>query len=180
MTRAYFTPISHLCTYIVCADLLTYIINWTSMHSYIVRWHTIVRRTWLIRMCAVNIHTCNTTQSCVCACETTLSYSHTVCKLSLIRLSTPIHTCAMTASWRIHIHYCVLTYLYTSDPGIELKSPARMMGVAGACKKIATVRSHITHMNDSCHTHEWVMSHIWMSHVTCMIDGNTVKGACKY
>ena len=26
--------------------------------------------------------------------------------------------------------------------------------------------SHVTHMNESCHTYEWVMSHIWMSHVT--------------
>ena len=25
--------------------------------------------------------------------------------------------------------------------------------------------SHVTHMNESCHTYEWVMSHIWMSHV---------------
>ena len=24
----------------------------------------------------------------------------------------------------------------------------------------------VTHMNESCHTCEWVMSHIWMSHVT--------------
>jgi len=28
--------------------------------------------------------------------------------------------------------------------------------------------SHSTHMNESCHTYEWVMSHIWMSHVTHM------------
>jgi len=26
--------------------------------------------------------------------------------------------------------------------------------------------SHVTHMNESCHTYEWVMSHIWMGHVT--------------
>ena len=26
--------------------------------------------------------------------------------------------------------------------------------------------SHVTHMNESCHTYEWVMSHIWMSHVS--------------
>ena len=26
--------------------------------------------------------------------------------------------------------------------------------------------SHVTHMNESCHTYEWVMAHIWMSHVT--------------
>ena len=26
--------------------------------------------------------------------------------------------------------------------------------------------SHVTHLNESCHTFEWVMSHIWMSHST--------------
>jgi len=26
--------------------------------------------------------------------------------------------------------------------------------------------SHVTHMNESCHTYEWVMSHVWMSHGT--------------
>jgi len=25
--------------------------------------------------------------------------------------------------------------------------------------------SYVTHINESCHTYEWVMSHIWMSHV---------------
>jgi len=28
--------------------------------------------------------------------------------------------------------------------------------------------SHVTHMNESCHTYGWVMSHTWMSHVTHM------------
>ena len=28
--------------------------------------------------------------------------------------------------------------------------------------------SHVTRMNESCHTYEWVMSHVWMSHVTRM------------
>ena len=28
--------------------------------------------------------------------------------------------------------------------------------------------SHVTHMSESCHIYEWVMSHIWMSHVTHM------------
>jgi len=26
--------------------------------------------------------------------------------------------------------------------------------------------SHVTYVNESCHTYEWVMSHIWMSHIT--------------
>jgi len=28
--------------------------------------------------------------------------------------------------------------------------------------------SHVTHMNESCHTYEWVMSHTWMGHVPHM------------
>jgi len=31
-----------------------------------------------------------------------------------------------------------------------------------------TWMSHVTHMNESCHTYEWAMSHIRMSHVTRM------------
>jgi len=26
--------------------------------------------------------------------------------------------------------------------------------------------SHVTHMNDSCHTYEWIMTNIWMRHVS--------------
>ena len=28
--------------------------------------------------------------------------------------------------------------------------------------------SHVTHMNESCHTYGWVLSNVWMSHVTHM------------
>ena len=28
--------------------------------------------------------------------------------------------------------------------------------------------SHVTHMNESCHTYEWVVPHIWMEHVSHM------------
>ena len=27
---------------------------------------------------------------------------------------------------------------------------------------------HVSHMNESCHTHQWVMVHIWINHVTRM------------
>jgi len=38
--------------------------------------------------------------------------------------------------------------------------------------------SHVTHMNESCHTYEWVMSHIRSSHVTCKLVMSHVKEAC--
>ena len=42
-----------------------------------------------------------------------------------------------------------------------------------ACHKYEWVVSHIwmnhvTHMSESCHTYEWIMSHVWMSPVTHM------------
>ena len=44
--------------------------------------------------------------------------------------------------------------------------------------------SHVTNMNESCHTYEWVMSQIWMSHVTYkwvmsfVFDGEHVLSIC--
>jgi len=35
-----------------------------------------------------------------------------------------------------------------------------------------TWMSHVTHMNESRHTHEWVTSHTWMSHVTHMNEAH--------
>ena len=47
------------------------------------------------------------------------------------------------------------------------------MHVNESCHTYEWVMSHLwtrhaTHMNESCHTYEWVVSHIWMSHVTHM------------
>ena len=30
------------------------------------------------------------------------------------------------------------------------------------------IKDYVTHMNDSCHKNDWVMTHIWMSYVTRM------------
>ena len=44
--------------------------------------------------------------------------------------------------------------------------------------------SHVTHMNESCHTYEWVMSRIWMSHVTHMNESchtyDTIRSCAQY
>ena len=34
------------------------------------------------------------------------------------------------------------------------------------CVAVCCSMSRVPHMNKSCHTYEWVMSHIWTSHVT--------------
>ena len=62
-----------------------------------------------------------------------------------------------------------------------LRAPSRIDGLgpalgpvwAGTCHEYEWVMSrvwmsHVTHTNESCYAYEWVMSHIWMSHVTHM------------
>ena len=45
---------------------------------------------------------------------------------------------------------------------------------------VTHMMSHVTHINESCHTCEWFMSHIWVSHVThmyiCMIAQDAWEG----
>ena len=39
-----------------------------------------------------------------------------------------------------------------------------------------TWMSHVTHMDEFCHTHGWVMSHTWMRHVTHMVESCHTHG----
>ena len=39
--------------------------------------------------------------------------------------------------------------------------------------------SHVTYLNESCHTYGWVMAHIWMSHVTHMDESSQVTHMCE-
>jgi len=48
------------------------------------------------------------------------------------------------------------------------KEKASFGTVTHGCITAHIWMSYVTHMNESCHTYEWVMSHIWMSHVTHM------------
>jgi len=42
-----------------------------------------------------------------------------------------------------------------------------------------TWMSHVTHMNESCHTDEWVMSHRWMDHITHMTHYCKLTHYCR-
>ena len=48
----------------------------------------------------------------------------------------------------------------------------RMSHVTHICmshvSRITVMNRHVTYMNESCYIYEWVLSHIWMSHVTHM------------
>jgi len=38
---------------------------------------------------------------------------------------------------------------------------------------MSDLSSHVIHMNESCHTYEWVMSHVWISHVMSDLSSRT-------
>jgi len=68
------------------------------------------------------------------------------------------HMCDMTHSYVCHDSFVCVPWLIHKCDMTRLDS----------CDN----KSHIclSHMNGSCHTYEWVMSHIWMSHVTHMYE----------
>jgi len=43
---------------------------------------------------------------------------------------------------------------------------AVVIPISSVCGMSHLWLSHVTLVNESCHTYEWVMSHLWMSHVT--------------
>jgi len=121
-------------------------------------WIKVQQQRWMWRNCLIRIHVGKLIRIHVCD-MTHLIRIHVCDMTHLIR----IHVCDMTHLIRIHvcdmthlirIHVCDMTHLsdtHSSNWGI-----------------LHLRRSHVSHMNESCHTHEWVMSHTWMRNVTCM------------
>ena len=82
-----------------------------------------------------------------------------------------IYMCTYVAYW--HVYMCgIMTCIYCdADPlestREEVSSKSRMMSLMAR-----TWMSHLTHMNESCHTREYVTSHTSMSHVTHMDESH--------
>ena len=107
--------------------------------------------------------------TCETSCSYTCDMTHSCVWLNpFICLTKPIHVCYMKHSyvwhdafmcvtWRIH----VLDQYYSS---IYICDTASLHSHKWHC----LIARHVTHMNESCHTHECVMSHTWMRHVTHM------------
>ena len=94
------------------------------------------------------------------SCEWVMSYSY-VCHDSFMCVTWLIHMCDMTHSCVWHdsficvtwlIHVCDMTHSYMKWWGLRLRTHLSIY--------------HCTHINESRHTYEWVMSHMWMSHGT--------------
>ena len=79
-----------------------------------------------------------------------------------------IHMCDMTHSHVWHDSFTCVTWLMlwsTDSKDNCLKNRLLIEAVRPEVSGLHTM-SHVTHVDESCHTCEWVMSHMWMSHVT--------------
>jgi len=70
---------------------------------------------------------------------------------------------SMRESWRTTHYERVMSHICRSHVTHMNESCHTYVGVMSHI-----LMSHVTHMNELCHTYEWVMSHIWMSHVLQM------------
>jgi len=86
-----------------------------------------------------------------------------------------LHMCDMTPSHMWHDSFtCVTWHFFTcSKSSSSTDDMTSFTSSSTACEKDVTSHiwtRHITHINESCHSNDWVMSHVQMSHVTHMIE----------
>ena len=63
---------------------------------------------------------------------------------------------------------CHSAYMHNVPLSLTCQSCAAIFDMSHACPMPHIRMSHVSHVNESCHTYDWVMSHIWMGHVTHM------------
>ena len=74
------------------------------------------------------------------------------------------HDSCICATWLIHMYDMTLWETWGAE-----RSFSTFQWVKLRINESCHIRmSHVTHLNESCHTYEWVMSQIWMSHGTHM------------
>jgi len=97
-------------------------------------------------------------------CDTAQSFSWRdsfICVTWLSDMSDMTHSCVwhdsfMCVTWLICVCDMTFSYVYFRDSF----GPNRMTKVYMRINRIPhTEMSHVTHLNESCHTHKWVMSH---------------------
>jgi len=132
-------------------------------------WHdSFIWVTWFMHMCdttrcvARNIRTCDMTDS----------YVRHDSGAPATRQQSPrlMHICNMTHSYVWHNSFICVTWHCMCD---TTHLHARHASGAPTTQAHATrgpaaliLLSHVSHMNESHHTYEWVVSHVCMSHVT--------------
>jgi len=145
---------------------------WHMIHSYM-RHDSCVCVTWLIIMCAMT-HPYVCQNSLIC-CEFIDSWNacyHLWCD-AFICATWLVHVCAMTRSYVWHDSFMcnaqtqgiLVGILHTPQHILQhtathAATHMQCIGFRNFCRHLRT--------DESCHTYEWVMSHVWMSQVAHM------------
>jgi len=174
----------------MCVTWLIHVHDMT--HSYV--WHdSFICVTWLIHMCDMtHSYVWHDLLACVAwllhECDTTLSRvwhdSFHVWRDSFMCVTWLIHMCNKTHSNVWHdLFICTNESCHTYEVHTRARGKWKIEAVYISCQAYHTYEwvmshiwmshvthgmSHVTHIDASCHTYEWVMSHIWMSHITHM------------
>jgi len=129
--------------------------EWMRMYGW-----NVMSQVWKMRMshvthvnavlCDSCIHVCDTAQHPAAGCESWLVYTCGMTHLSLPWVTWSMHQCDMSLRVPWLIHMCDMTH---SCAG----------WLVHTCH---TFRSHVTHVNGSCHTHARVMSKVSVVHTT--------------
>ena len=134
-------------SFIVLHDSFIYHISCSAFHD------TIICVTW-------HIHTCEMTHSCIIYSLMTHPYMpHSFCSMTHSSIMQCISQGFKRVLW--HIHMCDVTWHFLLQCVWFQMCDMTLFYVW---------TSHVTHMNESCHIYQWVMSHICMSHVTHIIE----------
>jgi len=88
-------------------------------------------------------------------------------------IHTDMYTCISYIYVLIHAYVFPCEQFIVKGKMFRLRLTRYVTHMNESCHTYEWVMAHIwmshgTHMNESLHTHEWVMAHIWMSHVTHM------------
>jgi len=135
----------------MCVTWLIYVCDMT--HSCV--WHdSFMCVTWLIHVCYMT-HLCVWHDSLMC-----VTWLINVCDRTRgthMNESCHTHEWVMSHTWMSHVTHMNEAHTWMSHT---------WMSHVTHMKESHTWMSHVTHMNESCHTHEGVMSHICMRHGT--------------
>jgi len=77
---------------------------------------------------------------------------------SIMSMTWLIHTCGMTHSYVWHDSLMQVIDLNFKEDFFHGRNIPWL--------RHATWMSHVTRMNESCHTYVWIKSHVWMRHIT--------------
>ena len=138
---------------------------------------------WKVRLVLGNRNSTVCVCVCVCACVCVCMCVPLVWEVSMLRIAPCVCVCACVCvyacvcvwerdtseSFVSHIRISHVTHVNESCYTHEMVMVDRPIMSAFVCLYVCVCvreRERDTHLNESCCTSKWVVSHIWVSHVT--------------